>query len=217
MVNQKFFFLYALIIAIIVFNIGIYMGYLLENSRIDKINTLYLNSEMELLDQRIQKDASDMINFSCKDLVNENINFADQIYTEALQIEKYENANKLSDAIVTQHKRFDLLRTLFWTNSMRIKQKCNANYHDVVYFYQYNNPTIEQKAKQQFFSNLLFGLKQEKGDKIMLIPIAGDNNISSIDLLEKNFGISELPTILIDESIKITDVNNKSDIEKYLN
>jgi hypothetical protein len=216
-VNQKFFFLYALIIAIIVFNIGIYMGYLLENSRIDKINTLYLNSEMELLDQRIQKDASDMINFSCKDLVNENINFADQIYTEALQIEKYENANKLSDAIVTQHKRFDLLRTLFWTNSMRIKQKCNANYHDVVYFYQYNNPTIEQKAKQQFFSNLLFGLKQEKGDKIMLIPIAGDNNISSIDLLEKNFGISELPTILIDESIKITDVNNKSDIEKYLN
>ncbi|RLG12268.1 hypothetical protein DRN69_06915, partial [Candidatus Pacearchaeota archaeon] len=106
--------------------------------------------------------------------------------------------------------------TLFWINSIRIKNKCNSDYHNVVYLYNYKNPSIEQKAKQRFFSNLLSELKEKFGNKIMLIPIAADNDIGSVSLLMDKYGIDELPAILIDESIKITEVNNKEDIEKYL-
>jgi predicted transcriptional regulator len=51
---------------------------------------------------------------------------------------------------------------------------------------------------------------------MMLIPLSADNNITSINLLVKKYNISELPTILIDEKVKITDVNDSSIIEKYL-
>jgi len=217
MKNQKYIFLYALILTIIVFNIGIYMGYKLESSRIDKINDMYLEAEMELLDQRIQKDTLDVINLDCDLLVQENIQFADRIFEEALLIKKYEDANKMNDKIKFQHKRFDLLRTLFWINSMRIKEKCNSDYHNLVYIYDYNNPSIKQNARQKFFSKVLGELKEKFGDKIMLIPIAGDNNIPSINLLMKKYEINELPTILIDENIKITELETMEDIEQYLN
>jgi len=214
--NQKYIFLYALILTFVVFNIGIFFGYMLESSRIDKINTLYLNAEMELIDQMTQKDALEIIDLDCSLLVEENIKFADRIFEEALLIPKYEDANRINGDIKFQHKRFDLLRTLFWVNSIKIKQKCNSDYHNLVYFYKYNNPSIEQESKQKFFSNLLQELKSEFGENIMLIPIAGDNDIPSINLLLQEYEINELPVILIDEKTKITEVDNIEELEKYL-
>ncbi|MDD5588884.1 MAG: hypothetical protein PHP92_02365 [Candidatus Nanoarchaeia archaeon] len=192
------------------------MGYMLESSRIDKINNLYLETETELLDQITQKDAIEMLNLDCDTLVEENIKFGDKIFEEALLIQKYEDANRINDNIVFQHKRFDLLRALFWINSIKIQQKCSPNYHNIVYFYKYNNPSIEQESKQKFFSNLLQELKAEKGDDIMLIPIAADNDIPSINLLVDKYKIDTLPTILVDEEILMTEVEKREDIEKYL-
>jgi hypothetical protein len=149
-------------------------------------------------------------------LVEENIKFGDKIFQEALEIQKYEEANRINNEIIFQHKRFDLLRALFWINSITIKQECNSTYHNVVYFYKYNNPSLEQESKQIFFSNLLKEIKEEEGNKVMLIPIAADNDLPSINLLVEKYEINELPMILIDEKIKITDVESIEDIEKYL-
>jgi len=214
--NQKMIFLYALIITLVVFNLGIFMGYMLESSRLDKINILYSNAELELFDQMAQKESLGALNINCKTLVEENIKFGDKVFQEALEIQKYEEANRMSGDIIFQHKRFDLLRTLFWMNSIKIKQNCNSDYHNVVYFYKYNNPSINQESKQKFFSNLLEQIKTKEGEKVMLIPIAGDNDIPSINLLVNQFDITEFPTILIDEKTKLTDIKNASELENFL-
>ncbi len=214
--NQKYAFLYSLILTIVVFNLGIFMGYMLEVSRVSQINALYLNAEMELLDQLTQKGALEVMDLNCNLLVEENIKFGDKIFQEALQIQEYEEANRINSEIIFQHKRFDSLRALFWINSITIKQKCNSQYHNVVYFYKYNEPSLEQESKQKFFSNLLVEVKEKKGNQVMLIPIAADNDIPSINLLTEKYDINELPLILIDEKTKITDVRTIEDIEKYL-
>ncbi len=214
--KQKRIFLYTLIATLIIFNLGIFMGYLLETTRVSEINDFYLEAEMELLDQRIQREALDLIDLDCDLLVQENIDFADRIFEEALLIQRFEDANKMNQEIIFQHKRYDLLRTLFWMNSIRIKEKCNSDYHNVVYFYDFDNPSLEQGAEQRFFSNLLIEIKREYGNKIMLIPIAADNSLPSINLLLEAYEIDELPTILIDESIRITEVESKEDVTKHL-
>jgi hypothetical protein len=216
MTNQKHIFLYALIATLIVFNLGIFMGYMLESSRIEDINQMYRNTEMNILDQITQGNSMEILELDCDILVEENIKFGDRIFEEALLIQKYEEANIFSKEIVLQHKRFDLLRALFWINSMKIKEQCNSDYINIVYFYKYNNPTVEQESKQKFFSNLLSELKNKFGNKIMLIPIAADNDIPSVNLLVKKYDITELPVILIDEEVKITNVDKLDDIEKYL-
>ena len=216
MANQKYVFLKALILTLIVFNLGVFMGYMLEVSRNNKIDEWYLDAETNILDQRVQKDALDLMDLDCELLIQENINFADRIFQEAQKIEKIEKATRISSDIVDYHRRYDILRTLFWMNSIRIKEKCNADYHNVVYFYQYNDPSIDQKSKQRMFSRLLGELKYKYGSDMMLIPIAIDNNISSINLLVNKFNLTEFPVILIDEKINITEVKTLEDIEKYL-
>jgi len=217
MKNQKYVFLFALIATLVVFNIGIFMGYMLESSRIGKINQMYQNTEMKILDQITQMNSMEIFELDCDILLEENILFGNQIFEEALKIQKYEEANIFSEEIVAQHKRFDLLRSLFWVNSIKIKNKCNLNYHNIVYFYKYNEPTFEQKSKQNTISNLLWELKNEFGDEIMLIPIAADNNLPSVNLLLNKYNIEEFPAIIIDEKIIITELDDLREIKKYLN
>jgi hypothetical protein len=214
--NQKYIFLYALIATLFIFNLGIFMGYMLESSRADKISAFYSASEMKIFDQMAQKEAMNLLIFDCDSLSKENIKFGNEIYTDALTIQKYEDANRIDSEIISLHKKFDSLRALFWMNSLSIKQKCNFNYHIAVYFYKYNSPSLEQQSKQKFFSNVLLEAKEKFGDKIMLIPIAADNDIPSISLLLEKYQINEFPTILMDENAKITEIKNMSDIEKYL-
>ena len=78
MKSQKWVFLKALLITLIIFNIGVYMGYKLEASRADKINELYLESELLLLDQEIQRQAFEIADLNCDEAVQANINFANK-------------------------------------------------------------------------------------------------------------------------------------------
>ena len=110
MARQKYIFLYALILTIIVFNVGIFLGYKMESLRINKINSMYLESEIELLDQMTQKSSIETIGLNCSLLAKENIDFGDRIFEEAKTIQKYEDANRINSDIIIQHKRFDALR-----------------------------------------------------------------------------------------------------------
>jgi len=216
--NQKRMFLYALFITLFMFNLGIFLGYMLEANRINLIENWALQTDMDILDQRIQSIAFDNIEgLDCDLMIQGNINFANKIYEEAVKIERYEKANRISGEIIIQHKKYDLLRALFWINSIKIKEQCNADYHNIVYFYDYDNPSFEQKAEQNALSNLLGGIKEKYGNKVMLIPLATDNEILSIDILKDKYNVNGAPAILIDESILLTEVQNFEEIEKYLN
>lgn len=215
--HQKRSFLYALIATLIVFNLGIYLGYMLEVSRVNKINSIYMSSEIGILDQIIQKDYAGVLNPTCEQLNEENLKFGDNLFEEALQIQSYEDASVMNKEIIFQHKRLDLLRTLFFINSMQIKERCNSDYHIVTYLYKYNNPILEQSAKQKFFSNILKELKNKFGKEVILIPIAADNDIPSVNLLVKTYNITQLPSILIDDKVVLTEVGSLEELENYLN
>lgn len=217
MKNQKLNFLYALIVTILVFNLGLFLGYTLESSRIAEIHDWSFQTEMNTLDQRLQSQALDLLDLDCDLLIQNNIDFANEIYGQALVIDRYEKASRINEDIKEEHKRLDLLRSLMWMNSIEIKTKCGATYHNVVYFYQYNEPTLEQKAEQRFYSNLLGEIKNEYGNEVLLVPVAGDNNLPSVNLLVNKFNITKFPSILVDEKHLITNVESSEDVTIFLN
>lgn len=215
MTNDKSAFWSAFIITLFIFLIGIFMGIILENWRSSQISNLYQQSELDLFDIKLQSEIYTLGEFECKDAVEKNIIFADKIFKEAKVIEKYESANKLTKNIKIQHKKYDLLRTNLLLNSIKIKEKCKNNYNEIVYFYKYNDLSINTKAKQEVFSKLLEDLKNEKGYNLLLIPIAGDNDITAVSLLLEKYDIKELPTILINRKTKITDIKTAEEISAY--
>jgi hypothetical protein len=214
--SQKNVFWQALLVTIIIFGLGIFLGFILENWRTNQIKDFSQQSEIDLLDIKIQNDIYSKEILNCNVAIQENINFAEKIYKQAEILGRYEKASRLTEDLKIQHKKYDLLRTILFLNSIEIKEKCNSSYYEVVYFYKYSPEELTIKAEQDIFSKLLLSVKEEKGSEILLIPIAADNGISSVNLLLNKYNISEqeLPIILINRKIKITTLENIEDLLK---
>jgi hypothetical protein len=208
----------ALLVTILIFAVGLVLGIMLENWRAGKVESLYERSEIDLLDVRLQSEIYAQGNFSCETAVKSNIEFADRIFEEAKVLDRYEQASRLrTEDLALWHKKYDLLRTILFMNSLKIKEKCDVEYNNVVYLYSYADPDIDKKVKQNVFSRVLGELKKEKGNDILLIPIAGNNNLTAVDLLLEKYDIKEedLPVILIDEKIKIRELQTVEQLGKY--
>ena len=65
-------------------------------------------------------------------------------------------------------------------------------------------------------SSVLTDLKDKCGDKVMLIPIPGDLDLTSISLIIDIYGIKNLPSILIDQNVVLSGLQSKENLEKYI-
>lgn len=213
--NQKHVFWQAFIVTVVIFLIGLFMGIILENWRTGKIASLFDQSEVDLMDIRLQTDIYSSDDFNCDFAESEILGFADRIYEEAKLLGRYEKASALTKDILLQHKKYDILRATLLLNSRNIRQKCNSNYYDVVYIYQYNQPSLEIDARQTVFSRLLGELKEKRGGEILLVPMAGDLDISSINLIMNNYGIvkEDLPVIIINGELLIDELTTLEELE----
>ncbi len=216
MVGTKHAFWQALVFTIIIFIIGIIMGFFLENSRSDSIEFNLLQSEINLLDQQIRDQGINQFNVSCEISKKSTFAFADKIYNEAVTLEEYDSRSKFTDILKTLHKRYDLLRMILWMESIEIKNKCNEDYHTLVYFFNYAEGDISKKAEQASISRLLIDVKNKYGDRILLIPIAANLDLESVNLVKEQYNITSSPVIIVDESTVITDIPTLQELESAI-
>jgi hypothetical protein len=216
MKNQKSSFWQALVLTVAVFIIGIFLGIAYEGGKLDEINEYYALSEISLMDSLGLNKIVGSGQLGCEIMVDSNLDFADKIYTEALLLEKYDGSGKLTNNLKVAHRRYDLLRTILWINTMEIPKECKNDLSVVVYLYEFQTEDLVKRATQKVWSRVLFDLKQEKGKEVLLIPIAVDSDIVSLDALLKRFEISKFPAVVIDEEHVIDQVSSVEDLKKYL-
>jgi hypothetical protein len=214
--SKKHVFWEAFLLTLVIFILGLLMGVAYENSRLDSINQYYAVSEISLMDIFVLGNNIGSINISCDSLTNSNIEFADRIYEEAIILEDYESAGVVTDNLKLAHKKYDLMRTFLWANSIRTLDKCGKNFDIVVYLYEYETRDLAKKATQNVWSKVLYDLKQDRGYSIILIPIAADSNLASLDSLINNFEISQFPVVIVNNKYVLDEITSASEIEKYL-
>tara|TARA_Y100000310_G_C20704257_1_gene833401 strand:- start:2991 stop:3641 length:651 start_codon:yes stop_codon:yes gene_type:complete len=215
MKNNKIPFLTALIVALIIFWSGILIGIFFEDSRVAEITKFYSDSETSISDFELSSELIFSSNISCELLSKEGRIFADRIYKEAKKLENYDDANKITDRVVHLHKRYDLLRTLLWKNIIKNKKDCEDSVDTIIYFYKYLTKDIGKISTQDIMSNYLIKIK--KGNpEIILIPIATDTGIVSIEILQEIYNVTEVPSILINEKYIIKELKDLSSIETFL-
>lgn len=207
--------LQGLLVAILLFSFGVMAGVFIENSRVANVQKNFAQFEVDLLDTQL---VSDLIDSSdCELAMKENIALADRVFWEAKLLEKYEKSNEITDSIKQQHLKYDLLRVMIWQNSIKIKEKCDVSYDNVVYIYKYNELVIAEKSKQAAISSLLGDLKEQYGDEILLLSFAGDTDLPAVNLILDKYDVDTLPIVVVNEYNKVIDISGKEDIEKYLN
>ena len=215
--SPKHVFWEALLITILVFSIGIFMGIAYEKRNINIVEDYYSKSEVSMMDMFVLQNLIEDGDYDCDSLIKATIDSADKVYEEALLLKPYEDANILTDGIVYSHKKYDLLRSFLWVNALRISEECPNELIPVVYFYEYDTKDLKKKAEQNVWENVLTDLKNEYGNKIILIPIAVNNDLSSVDVIISQIGIEKFPAVVVEKDKIIYDVSSVEEIKSYLN
>lgn len=207
------------ILTAVVFILGVLLGYYLESGRLSEIEEEYKQIELQWADAKLQTLYYQTISPSlCNAAIEENLKFADRVYEEGLKLEKYEESNRLTETkFMLDKKRYALLKVEFLLNSVSLKGKCkSANYTNLVYFYV-DDPTQKQGAEQKAISAILKELKQKYGSNLMLIPLPIDLDISVINIIKNSYNINSIPTILINEKVKLEGVKTIEELEVAIN
>ncbi len=111
------------------------------------------------------------------------------------------------------HRRYDLLRTLLLLEAENLKERCKGDFNIVTYLYFYNINDIEISSKQNYFSRQLFDLKKLYPDEVILIPIAIDTGVASVDIFVKSLGNNSYPSIIINKDKIIADFVTLKELE----
>ncbi len=215
--NKKRVFWEALFLTLVVFLFGMLLGVAFESSKLADINDYYIRSETSVMDAFALSAFVDIDSSSCEALRQSNLDFADNIYEEAILLEEYEAAGKITESMKFMHKKYDVLRAFLWINTMKTVEKCGREYNTVVYLYVSESGDLTKKATQNVWSKVLYDLKQEQGENVLLIPLAVDKDLVSLESVLKNYDISEYPAVIINEEFVLTELSSVEEIKQYLN
>jgi hypothetical protein len=213
--SPKNVFWQALFLTVVVFFFGLLIGYAIESGRVQGVNEYYLQSEISLMDIFALNNFAVMENASCDVLIKSNLEFADKVYVEAKILDKYEGAGRLSENIKLVHKKYDLLRIFLWMNAIKAREVCEGNFISVIYLYEREIDDLAQKATQAVWSRILLDFKEKRGDELVLIPIAVDSELSSLDAMTENYEIKKYPIVILNDVV-IHDLKSVEELEVYL-
>lgn len=214
--SKKHVFWQAFFLTLLFFLIGFLLGVYLEQIRTDNVNIALYNSEASLYDSLALGMLIEDLSLSCEDFRDASVDFADKIYWEARALEKFDDSSKLTNSLKIIHRKYDLLRTLLWMNIISAKEKCELPMNTIVYLYVYDTEDLQVKSRQIVWSRILGDLKSEKGNEIILIPIAVDQDVTSLEYLIKGYDIEEFPVVIVNEKKIIKEISSVEDIGMYL-
>ncbi|MBS3089490.1 hypothetical protein J4461_01250 [Candidatus Pacearchaeota archaeon] len=210
-------FIEAFLAVCVVFLIGFSLGYFIESGRADALMRYSQGYEIEALDLRLQNYYYQLMGEdTCTLAIEQNFLFADQLYEKGLQLERYEESNQITAQMVNEKKLYVLLKTELWMNSILFKEKCKVGFDTIVYLYVNEPENSAKVAEQKIISNVLKSVKESRGNDVILLPIAGDIGLQSVELQKRIYNITSLPAIIINEKEVLYGFQREEDILKRL-
>ncbi len=210
-------FLQALALTIVVFLIGMYLGIVLEDNRMNQVTDYQLDAEVSLIDIIALNNLIDSTNVNCEELSLASLSLLDRIYEEAKILDNYENVQRVTKKFNALHKKYDVLRAYLWINSIKIKEKCGGDINTVVYLYNNSQEDLTIKAEQNVWSKILYEIKREKAKEVLLIPIDVSTDLVSLNVLLSGYSIERFPAVIVNEEFVFTELPNKQDVLDVLN
>lgn len=203
-------------LTVVVFLLGVLLGFALERNRIGNIEREFQRIDLQWNDAKLQTlYYQNLEPRFCDSAIKANLDFADKVYEEGLRIEEYDRASFLTSDLELEKKKYALLKVEFWLNSIVLKEKCKANYVNLVYFFA-NDPEFNAEAEQDTQAEILKDLKEKYGKDLMLIPLPIDLDISMINIIKETYDITRTPTLLINEKTKLEGLQNLEELSKLI-
>lgn len=119
---------------------------------------------------------------------------------------------KNNPKVIELKKYYSLLQIRHYLYMQKRKEKCNENYTLILFFYSNRPENIELSEKQGY---VLDYLKDKYTlDKVKIYSLDYDLDLGVIKSLIKMHGITETPSLVIDESLYLG-FHDKEELEQY--
>ncbi len=205
------------ILSLFVLFIGIMIGVWLDNYRLGNIRSDLSESDINSYDARLLNTYLQQFGKEyCNVALEQNLEYNNKIYEDGKRIEGRIAADSFTPEIQQEWRRYTLLQTQFWLNSIELKEKCDFDYHTVVHLFRQENTTTAEEVNNKIQSNILLTLKEKCGKKIMLIPITADTNLITVEAITKQFRISEYPAVIVDEIYVFQGLTTENELNPLL-
>lgn len=209
----------AALISLTIFSIGIALGYWLDELRgkqvISGLEGLLLSwSDVNLLSKYL--GVFPQTKELCRYALRKNLEFNEELYRWGVEIERMEEVNKFTPPLLSEKKKYVLLKIQFWFNVIELREVCGFNYSTVVYFYEHFAKEKLKEAEQKAQSTALMELKMELGEQIILIALPLNLDLAILELLKAQFNLTTSPSILINEKVKLEGLQSKTNLKKVL-
>jgi len=210
-------YIQAGVLTLFVFLIGIMVGIWLDNYRLGNIRSALSKADINSDDARLLN--SYLTRFGkeyCNVALEQNLAYNNKIYEDGKQIEQKLDSNTFTPEVQQEWRRYVLLQTQFWLNSIELKEKCGFDYHTVVHLFRQKNTTNTEDINDKVQASILLDLKEKCGRKMMLIPITVDTDLIVVDGVTAQFSISEYPAVIVDESFVFQGVTTTEKLNTLL-
>jgi len=200
-IRYRHYFIEALVITLILFIMGFLLGFSLESARNAELTEYYNSTKSDLGLLESQLKSLDVDDEECSKLITQNFELGNRIYEQALIFQDYETAAIFTKSeLVEEHRKFDILKTIYWINSIGIKKTCgDDSFETIVYLYEYPATQIEEISKQRVMEKISQEVRSNTKESI-LIPIAKNLEISELTELIKQYDkVNESVLLIINE------------------
>ena len=207
----------AFFFSTIVFILGLNLGVFIESSNLNEIERAVISSEVELYDSNIRSSIIQDYPVSCEKSIDNTFRLADKIYEDVILLENLDESSALVEGFFEMHKRYDLLRLQLWLDSTRIKNYCENEFNLIIYLYEYDSNDPEKLSLQNLYASITGELKSNYKENVLLIPIAYNMELNSLDIILDNYNLENQTALIINDKYVITDAISYDEVVQYIN
>ena len=183
----------AAVITILVFSLGIGVGYIINNEKYDMIISDFENLQIQQNDMEVESMLINSLGAdTCKNLRYEIEKTATQSTSIGEKLSYYDSEIMKNPDFIILKKNYIISLIKFWSYWELFKKNCNSSVNTVLYFY-----SIKDCGDCQAQGFVLTFLKERHPNDIMVFALDKDEDLYSLKLLKETYNVTKAPTLVI--------------------
>ncbi|MEK6849570.1 MAG: hypothetical protein AABY01_03295 [Nanoarchaeota archaeon] len=205
-------YLFAGLITIAIFALGLMLGFVVEGKRVTTVQTLFDTQRTEFASSQLQYSYVSSLNSqeACPAIYTIFFNNIKNLDETAHRLESYVKDSKLNDenfAVLKREYTIEQLR--YWLLSKQARDLCNQDVVRVLYFFSTDDQCTT--CTEQAF--VLDYLKKSFGERLLIFSLdATFEQEPMIGILKQQYNITAYPTLII-ENTPFSGFSSREDLQ----
>ncbi len=195
-------YLIAGLLTFFIFTLGLLLGLIIENERVDYISSLYKQENVGLESSQLQFSYLETLNDKdmCPvvfELLDKNVKTSDNT---RIKLENYNNDRTIKgEDFEILKKEYSLSLIRYWMLAKRAKDICNVDVVRVLYFYSDD----EECPKCGDQATVLTYMKTKLKENLLVFALDSkfEEQEPMIGLLKRQYKINKYPTLIIEDDL----------------